>query len=79
MANSIQADEDDEEEKADVVEPIEEVDLTMIEPSKINQFKFILDRYLQQPEDGGVSLLSSIDGYANLLSIILSNKRSEEI
>ena len=34
---------------------------------------------MQPPEHGGPSLLSTIDGCANLLSIILSNKRAEEI
>lgn len=49
-----------------------------IEPSKINQFKYILDKFLQKSEDEG-SALNTIDGYANLLSIILSNKSAEEI
>ena len=49
-----------------------------IEPAKINQFKYILDKYLQKGEDEG-SALNTIDGYANLLSIILSNKKADEI
>ena len=48
-----------------------------IEPAKINQFKYILDKYLQKGEEG--SALNTIDGYANLLSIILSNKGADEI
>lgn len=34
---------------------------------------------MQQPEDGSANLLNSLDGYASLLSVILSNKRNEEI
>jgi len=51
----------------------------MVDPRKINQFKFLIDRFLQQPTDGSPSFLNTIDAYASLLSIILSNKKSEEI
>lgn len=34
---------------------------------------------MQAAEDGSSNLLNTIDGYANLLSIILSSKKSEEI
>ena len=34
---------------------------------------------MQKPEDGSVSILNSIDGYANLLSVILSKQKNEEI
>ena len=52
----------------------------MIEPSKINQFKYLIDKFLSVTnEDGSASVLNSIDGYANLLSIVLSQKKNEEI
>jgi hypothetical protein len=34
---------------------------------------------MQEPTDGGVSLLNSTDAYANLLTIILSAKKNDEI
>ena len=56
-----------------------EFDINMIEPSKVNWFKYIIDKYLQAPEDGTPNLLNSTDAYANLLSILLSPKKNEEI
>lgn len=55
------------------------IDINLIEPSKVNWFKYIIDKYLQEPEDGSASLLNSTDAYANLLTIILSPKKNEEI
>lgn len=67
------------EEESESAQAMDQQQFELLDPRKINQFKFLMDRYLQKPEDGGTSLLTTIDGYASLLSIILSNKRSEEI
>ena len=51
-----------------------------IEPHKINWFKYILDRYLKlEDEEGNPSALNNADAYINLLNIMLSNKKNEEI
>lgn len=65
-----------------VEEPIikaAEIDINMIEPSKVNWFKYIIDKYLVAPEDGSPNLLNSTDAYANLLTMILSQKKNEEV
>jgi hypothetical protein len=48
----------------------------MIEPSKVNWFKYLVDTYLTEDNS---TVLNSTDAYANLLSIILTTKRNEEI
>ena len=51
-----------------------------VEPHKVNWFKYIIDRYLKlEDEDGNPSALTNPDAYLNLLNIILSNKKNEEI
>ena len=55
----------------------EPLDIESIDPSKINQFKFIIDKYLSG--DQSVSILNTIDGYASLLNVLLSQKKNEEI
>ena len=63
-----------------VEEEDEELDLSSIEPSKINWFKFIVDKYLKmQDEEGNASALNSADAYVSLLNIVLSPKKNEEI
>ncbi len=47
--------------------------MSSIEPSKINWFKFIVDKYLvMQDEDGNLSALNTADAYVSLLNIVLS-------
>lgn len=46
------------------------LDLSSIDPSKVNWFKYIVDKYLNEEADS--SILNSTDAYANLLSIVLS-------
>lgn len=54
--------------------------MSTIEPSKINWFKFIVDKYLvMQDEDGNASALNTADAYVSLLNIVLSVKKNEEI
>jgi len=48
----------------------------MIEPSKVNWFKYLVDTYLT---DDNSTVLNSTDAYANLLSIVLTTKKNEEI
>ena len=56
------------------------MDLSEIEPSKVNWFKYILDRYLKtEDEDGNPTALNNVDAYVNLLNILLTSKKSEEI
>jgi hypothetical protein len=57
------------------------IDLESIEPHKVNWFKYIMDKYLKPTdEDGNPSaLLNSTDAYVNLLNIVLSAKKDEEI
>ena len=58
----------------------EELDLSQIEPSKVNWFKYILDKYLKlTDEDGNQTALNTADAYVNLLNILLTPKKSEEI
>jgi hypothetical protein len=48
----------------------------MIEPSKVNWFKYLVDTYLTEDNS---TVLNSTDAYANLLSIVLTTKKNEEI
>ena len=48
----------------------------MIEPSKVNWFKYLVDTYLTEDNS---TVLNSTDAYANLLTIVLSPKKNEEI
>ena len=48
----------------------------MIEPSKVNWFKYLVDTYLTEDNS---TVLNSTDAYANLLTIVLSAKKNEEI
>jgi hypothetical protein len=58
----------------------EELDLSEVEPSKVNWFKYILDKYLRhEDEDGNQTALNTADAYVNLLNILLTPKKSEEI
>lgn len=57
-----------------------QIDLSQIEPHKVNWFKYILDKYLKlEDEDGNPSALNSADAYVNLLNILLTSKKDEEI
>jgi hypothetical protein len=59
-----------------VVEKAEALlDLSLVDPSKVNWFKYIVDKYLNED----ASILNSTDAYANLLTIVLSQKKNEEI
>lgn len=65
-----------EESSNYVVEKAEALlDLSLVDPSKVNWFKYIVDRYLNED----ASILNSTDAYANLLTIVLSQKKNEEI
>lgn len=56
------------------------MDLSTIEPHKVNWFKFIIDRYLKlQDEEGNDSALNNPDAFVNLLNILLTSKKNEEI
>ena len=48
----------------------------MIEHSKVNWFKYLVDTYLTEDNS---TVLNSTDAYANLLNIVLSTKKNEEI
>ena len=48
----------------------------MIEPSKVNWLKYLVDTYLTEDNS---TVLNSTDAYANLLSIVLTTKKNEEI
>lgn len=48
----------------------------MIDPQKVNWFKYLVDTYLTEDNS---TVLNSTDAYANLLSIVLSPKKNEEI
>lgn len=61
-----------------MIKPVE-IDINLIEPSKVNWFKYIIEKYLQVPDDGSPQLLNSTDAYANLLNIILSAKKNDDI
>jgi hypothetical protein len=51
-----------------------------VEPSKVNWFKYILDKYLKMTdEDGNQTALNTADAFVNLLNIILTPKKNEEI
>lgn len=45
-----------------------------MDPKKVNWFKYIVDKHLNDD-----SVLNSTDAYANLLQIVLSSKKDEEI
>lgn len=53
------------------------LDLSQVDPSKVNWFKYIVDKYLNDEAES--SLLNSTDAYANLLQMVLSQKKNEEI
>ena len=58
----------------------EELDLSEVEPSKVNWFKYILDKYLKMTdEDGNQTALNTADAFVSLLNIILTSKKNEEI
>ena len=59
-----------------IEKPEDLLDLNMIEPSKVNWFKYLVDTYLTEDNS---TVLNSTDAYANLLSIVLTTKRNEEI
>ena len=59
-----------------IEKPEDLIDLNMIEPSKVNWFKYLVDTYLT---DDNSTVLNSTDAYANLLSIVLTTKKNEEI
>ena len=52
-----------------------------MDPVKINWFKYCIDKYLKlYGEEGNPSILiNNIDAFANLLNIVTSNKKDEEI
>lgn len=52
--------------------------MNTIEPSKVNWFKYILDKHVKH-EEGSHSALSTADAYVNLLNILLASKKNEEI
>ena len=62
--------------KFTIEKPVDLLDLSMIEPSKVNWFKYLVDTYLT---DDNSTVLNSTDAYANLLSIVLTTKKNEEI
>lgn len=53
------------------------LDLSAVDPAKVNWFKYIVDKYLNEETENAV--LNSTDAYANLLQIVLSSKKDEEI
>jgi hypothetical protein len=53
------------------------LDINLVDPSKVNWFKYLVDKYLN--EEASSSVLNSTDAYANLLHIILCSKKNEEI
>jgi len=58
----------------------EEIDWSLIEPSKVNWFKFILDKHLRlRDDDGNLSALNTPHAVVNLLNILLTQKKPEEI
>lgn len=58
----------------------EEINLENIQPYNFNWFKYLIDKHLQhKDEEGNVSALHSADSYINLLNIVISTKKSEEI
>lgn len=59
-----------------IEKPVDLLDLSMIEPSKVNWFKYLVDTYLT---DDNSTVFNSTDAYANLLSIVLTTKKNEEI
>ena len=48
---------------AQVVEPEVQLDIDMVDPRKVNWFKFLVDKHLSQQN----SALNNNDAYANLL------------
>lgn len=56
------------------------LDINSIDPTKVNWFKLIVDNYLKlEDEDGNPSALNNPDAYANLLTILMTTKKDEEI
>lgn len=54
--------------------------MTELEPSKVNWFKYIIDKYLKlTDDDGNKTALNTADAYVNLLNILLTSKKNEEI
>lgn len=67
----------DHEEQSD---DEEDMDLSQLEPSKVNWFKYILDKHLRTKDDeGNSSALNTADAYVNLLNILLTTKKNDEI
>jgi hypothetical protein len=51
----------------------EDIDWSLIEPSKVNWFKFILDKHLRlTDDDGNLSALNTPHAVVNLLNILLT-------
>ncbi len=58
----------------------EEFDISKLDPSKVNWFKYTMEKYLKMhDEDGNETVLTSAHAYVNLLNILLANKKNEEI
>ena len=74
-ANSSEVPPEDDVVEEEVAEAAPELDISTLDPRQVNQFKFICDRYMNKD----FAAFKSVDGYATLLTSILSNKRSEEI
>jgi hypothetical protein len=64
-------------EEIEVIEKPPLLDISQIDPTKVNWFKYIIDTAMQDSEDG--SAMNTTDSYANLLNILLSSKKNEEI
>lgn len=57
-----------------------EFELQAMQNRNFNWFKYILDRYLKTAdEDGNQSALNTADAYVNLLNILTTQKKNEEI
>jgi hypothetical protein len=72
----------DEENKAEPEESSEEeeIDINQLEPSQVNWFKYIIDKHLKLvDEEGNSSALNTADAFVNLLNILLTSKKNEEI
>ena len=75
---NVDEDEDNKEEEEE--DDDGELDLSTVEPSKVNWFKYILDKYLvHEDSDGNLTALNTADAYVTLLNLILSNKKNEDI
>ena len=66
--------------KVESEESEDDIDLESVEPSKVNWFKYIMDKHLKlKDEDGNMSALNTADAFVNLLNILLTSKKNEEI